>query len=31
MQSRSLLYAGIFALVVAVGFIGFGLVAGSGR
>lgn len=31
MQSRSLFYAGLFALVVAVGFLGFGLIAGSGR
>ena len=31
MQSRSLFYAGLVALVVAVGFLGFGLVAGSGR
>ena len=31
MQSRSLLFAGVLALAVAVAFIGFGLVAGSGR
>lgn len=31
MQSRSLFYAGLVALVVAVGFLGFGLIAGSGR
>ncbi len=31
MRSASLLYAGLFALVVAVLFVGFGLVAGSGR
>ena len=27
----SLFYAGLVALVVAVGFLGFGLIAGSGR
>ncbi len=31
MKSAPLLYAGLFALVVAVLFVGFGLVAGSGR
>lgn len=31
MKSAPLLYAGLFAAVVAVLFIGFGLVAGSGR
>jgi hypothetical protein len=31
MRSSSLLDAGIFALIVAVLFLGFGLVAGSGR
>lgn len=31
MRSAPLLYAGLFALVVAVLFVGFGLVAGSGR
>jgi hypothetical protein len=31
MKSSALLYAGLFALVVAVLFVGFGLVAGSGR
>jgi hypothetical protein len=31
MKSAPLLYAGLFALVVAVVFVGFGLVAGSGR
>ena len=31
MKSAPLLYAGLFALVVAVMFVGFGLVAGSGR
>lgn len=31
MRSSSLLYAGVFALIVAVLFLGFGLVAGSGR
>jgi len=30
-RSRSLLFAGVIALVVAVAFIGFGLVTGSGR
>ena len=31
MKSAPLLYAGLFALVVAGVFVGFGLVAGSGR
>ena len=31
MKSAPLLYAGLFALVGAVLFVGFGLVAGSGR
>ncbi len=31
MKSSPLLYAGLVALAVAVLFIGFGLVAGSGR
>ena len=31
MKSAPLLYAGLFALVVAVVCVGFGLVAGSGR
>ena len=30
MRSMPLLWAGLFALVVAVVFLGFGLVAGSG-
>ena len=31
MASRSLLLAGLAAVVIAVLFVGFGLVAGSGR
>jgi len=31
MKSAPLFYAGLFALIVAVVFVGFGLVAGSGR
>lgn len=31
MKSAALLYAGLFAAILAILFIGFGLVAGSGR